>query len=124
MVKPFLILILLSITGCTITCNTTIERPFKVSVPYYLHFKNNSPTEKAIIKIIDITNDRIEKIIYQAISEQIEERQNRGIFQMSGKYYVIISFPERKPLTEFSNDFIVEGNEKQIEIGLYIHSAP
>ena len=111
------------ITGCTITCNKNIDRPFKVGVPYYLHFKNNSATEKAIIKIIDITNDRVENIIYQAISEQIEEKQNRGIFQMSGKYYIIISFPEREVLTEFSNDFIVEGNEKRIEIELNIHSG-
>ena len=120
MIKTFLILFLILITGCTLTCDTNVITVYNVDVPYYLHFKNNSPSEKSTIKIINSSGS----IIFETTSEKIEERQQRGKFKISGKYYVIVSFLQRNPPSEFRNDFIVEGNEKRIEIGLNIYSNP
>ena len=120
MIKTFLIFLLIFITSCTLTVNNNVDKPYPVDVAYYLHFKNNSSTEKSTIKI---TNSR-DSIIFETTSEKIEERQQRGKFKTSGKYYVIVSFLDRNPAPEFRTDFTVEKKNKRIEIGLNIHSGP
>ena len=120
MIKTFLIFFLIFIIGCTLSVNTNIDKTYLVDVPYYLHFKNNSSTEKSTIKI---TKGR-DSIIFETTSDKIEERQQRGNFKISGKYCVIVSFLDRNPAPEFRTDFTVEKKDKRIEIGLNIHSEP
>lgn len=120
MIRTFLILTLILFSSCTLTINNKDARPYRVNVPYKLHFKNNSSDQKPTIRI---KNDQ-DSIIFETTSEQIEEKEQLGKFKTSGRYFVIVSFPVRKPVSETSTDFYVEGNEKRIVIGLNIDSKP
>ena len=108
MIKTYLILFSIFITGCFLNLNK------KGEVPYFLDYKNDVPSETQIIKI---TNPQ-DSIIFETDSSQFGNWQQQGKFKTPGKYCVTVTSLYKGGTSKSQNYIAVNGDEKRIEINI------